>query len=154
MTRTGDRMRRYVVAYVAAIVVAVAMDFVWLSIAGRLLYRPRLGDMLLDQPVLWAAAAFYLVYAVGIVVFAVAPALVSGDWKRAALLGALLGIVAYGTYDFTNQATLKSWSTVITVCDLAWGALLTLAAASAGYAAASRRRGGCAAALTRPLPRS
>jgi uncharacterized membrane protein len=132
-------MRRYVIAYVAAIVVAVAMDFVWLSVAGRLLYRPYLGDMLLDQPVLWAAAAFYLVYAVGIVVFAVAPALGTGDWTRAAVLGALLGIVAYGTYDFTNQATLKNWSTVITVCDLAWGALLTLAAASAGYAAARWR---------------
>jgi uncharacterized membrane protein len=133
-------MRRYIVAYLAAIVVTVAMDFVWLSLAGARLYRPYLGDMLLDQPVLWAAAAFYLMYGVGIVVLAVAPALAGGDWTRAALLGAVLGIVAYGTYDFTNQATLKSWSTVITVCDMAWGSLLTAAAASAGYAAARRRR--------------
>jgi uncharacterized membrane protein len=132
-------MRRYLFAYLAALVVALAMDFVWLSVAGKLLYRPRLGDMLLDQPVLWAAAAFYLMYGIGIVVFAVAPALAAGEWTRAALLGALLGVVAYGTYDFTNQATLKNWSTLITVCDMGWGALLTLAAASAGYAAASWR---------------
>jgi uncharacterized membrane protein len=132
-------MRRFLLAYGAALVVLVGMDMVWLTLSGPTLYRPRMGDMLLEQPVLAAAAAFYLLYAAGVVVLAAAPGFAAGAWTRATLLGALLGVVAYGTYDLTNHATLRNWSSLITVVDMAWGAVLTAVAATAAYLAGSWR---------------
>jgi len=129
-------MRTYAVAYVVALIVLAACDFVWLSTMGAGVYRPRLGGLLLERPVLWAAVLFYLVYAAGAVVFAVAPALEAPSWLRAAGMGALFGLFAYATYDLTNLATLRGWSITVTVLDIGWGAVLTAIGATAGYAAA------------------
>ncbi len=129
-------MRTYAVAYVATLVVLAAVDFVWLATMGQAVYRPRLGALLLERPVLWAAVLFYLVYALGVVVFAVAPALSANAWLRAAGMGALFGMFAYATYDLTNLATLRSWSVLVTVLDIGWGAVLTSLGATAGYFAA------------------
>ena len=129
-------MRTYAVAYVATLVVLAAVDFVWLATMGEAVYRPRLGALLLERPVLWAAVLFYLVYALGVVVFAVAPALRADAWLRAAGMGALFGMFAYATYDLTNLATLRSWSGLVTVLDIGWGAVLTSLGATAGYFAA------------------
>ena len=52
---------------------------------------------------------------------------------RAAINGAVLGFVAYATYDLTNQATLKVWSLHLTLIDLAWGTTLTSVSALGGY---------------------
>ena len=38
------------------------------------------------------------------------PAVNGASWVTALVNGALLGLVAYGTYDMTNLATLKNWS--------------------------------------------
>ena len=127
-------MRSYALAYIAALIVLAACDFVWLSTMGASVYRPRLGGLLLERPVLWAAVLFYLVYAAGVVVFAVAPALGAASWLRAAGMGALFGLFAYATYDLTNLATLRSWSVLVTVLDIGWGAVLTAIGATAGYA--------------------
>ncbi len=72
-------------------------------------------------------------YAVGIVIFCVAPALQNGQWTTAALYGALFGFFAYSTYDFTNMATLKDWPVLISVVDIAWGTFITGAAATFGF---------------------
>jgi len=125
-------------AYLATLVVLVVCDFVWLSVVGAGVYRPRLGDLLLARPNLPAAAAFYLVYAAGIVVFAAGPALRAGSWPRGLMLGALFGFFAYATYDLTNLATLRGWSAVVTLIDIAWGAVLSGAAAAAGTIIAQR----------------
>jgi uncharacterized membrane protein len=90
---------------------------------------------MLDRFELAPAAVFYAIYVVGIVVFAVAPALSSGRWTTAAGMGALLGLVAYATYDLTNQATLRDWPLSVTIADLCWGTFVTAVAASAGCAA-------------------
>jgi uncharacterized membrane protein len=74
----------------------------------------------------------------GVVILAEQPGLRSGSWTTAASHGAVLGCVAYATYDLTNQATLRNWSGLITVSDIAWGTVLTAIAATAGYAAAWR----------------
>lgn len=126
-------MRTFVASYLASGLVFVVADFVWLSVAGNALYRPLLGDLLLPSFAPVPAAAFYLLYVVGIVVLAILPAFESGRWTTALGHGALLGLVAYGTYDLTNQATLKGWSTMVTVVDIGWGAALTAAAATLGY---------------------
>ena len=126
-------MRSIVIAYLATAVVFFAMDFAWLSVAVNSIYKPRLGGLLMDQPNLPVAAGFYLLYVVGVLVFAVMPALAEGDWTRAAWGGALLGLVAYGTYDMSNLSTLNGWSAVVSVVDMAWGTVVTGVAATAGY---------------------
>ena len=126
-----------VIAYAASAVAFFLLDFVWLSLAVPRLDKPLLGTLLRDSPNLPVAAAFYLVYVVGLVVFAVMPATAAGSWLVALGLGALLGLVAYGTYDFTNLSTIRDWPLMVTIVDLAWGIAVSAVAALAGYLALS-----------------
>lgn len=126
-------MFQYAVAYVASAVVFLALDFVWLTVASRLLYKPQLGDLLAPNPNLAVAALFYLFYVVGVVVLVVMPAYNARSLGMAIGFGALLGFVAYGTYDFTNLSTIRGWPVLVTVVDLAWGTFLTAVASTAGY---------------------
>ena len=119
---------RPVLAYVAVLVVMGALDFAWLTTAVPRLYRPLLGSLLAPQPRMAAAVLFYLLYGAGVVVLAVLPA--HGQWRAAAGYGAILGLIAYGTYDLTNQATLRDWPVTITLVDMAWGTVLTAVAAT------------------------
>jgi len=123
----------YVVAYVGALVIFVAMDFVWLSTFGAALYRSTLGELLAPSIRLPPAIVFYLAYPVGIVVFAVMPALRAEAALHALALGALFGMLAYATYDLTNYATLRVWSLQITVVDILYGALASGVTALAVY---------------------
>lgn len=111
-------------AYVVTLVLFLAADMAWLiTMTGRF-YRPALGDLLLAQPNLAAVAAFYFLYPAGLMLFVVLPALRGGGVGHAALWGALFGLFTYGTYDLTNQATLRNWSTAVTLVDVAWGTIL------------------------------
>jgi uncharacterized membrane protein len=125
-------------AYLAAGLAFLALDVVWLSTMGSRVYRPLLAHLLRADFALSPALLFYLLYVVGIVVFAVQPAIEAGRWASAAGAGLLLGLIAYGTYDLTNHATLKDWPLAVTVIDMAWGAFATGVAAIAGYFAVSR----------------
>lgn len=122
-------MKTYIVAYLATLIVFVAIDFVWLSSMADRLYRPMLGDLLAPNFQLAPAVAFYLLYAAGLTFLAVRPGLVAGSLGTAVLYGAVLGFTAYATYDLTNQSTLKNWSTVLTIADLIWGTFLSAVAA-------------------------
>ena len=123
----------YVVAYIATAIVFLGLDAIWLSKVALGMYRQELGGLLLDKPNLPIAAAFYLLYVVGIVVLAIVPALGEGGWIKTLLLGAVLGLVAYGTYDITNLSTLKGWSTKLALIDIAWGTALSAVSATIGY---------------------
>ncbi|ASP30322.1 DUF2177 family protein [Qipengyuania flava] len=126
----------WIVAAITAALVFGALDAVWLSWAGPNFYRPRLGDILADSFRVMPALVFYAAYIAAIVWFAVRPGLSLGI-GTAALNGALLGAICYATYDLTNQATMRTWSTTVTVADIAWGAFATaVAAAAASFAAA------------------
>ncbi|MBO6526787.1 DUF2177 family protein [Erythrobacter sp.] len=127
----------WIVAAIAAALVFGALDAVWLSWAGPNFYRPRLGDMLAESFRMAPALVFYAAYIAAIVWFAVRPGLANG-LGTAALNGALLGAICYATYDLTNQATLRTWSTTVTITDIAWGAFATAVAASAATYAAER----------------
>ena len=118
------------IVYGLTVVGFLAIDAVWLTTMTGAFYKPRLGSLLLDKPDLVTALGFYLLYCGGIVGLAVRPGLQSGEWTEALWRGALLGLVAYGTYDLTNQATLKGWSVELTIVDMIWGTVLTGAAAS------------------------
>ena len=123
----------YVVAYIATAIFFLGLDALWLSRVALGLYRRELGGLLLERPNLPVAAAFYLLYVGGIVVLAIAPALGDGGWPRVLLMGAVLGLVAYGTYDITNLSTLKGWSVKLAIIDIAWGTALTAVSATIGY---------------------
>ncbi len=127
-----------VIAYLATAVTFLAIDFIWLAYLAHGFYRAQIGHLLADQFNMAAAVGFYLIYLTGVMIFAVSPAIRSGQWTDALLYGALFGFFCYATYDMTNMATLKGWPLAVTIVDLAWGATLTGIAATAGYFAASR----------------
>ena len=127
----------WIVAWIVAAVVFGALDALWLGWAGKNFYRPHLGDLLAQSFRLVPALAFYVAYVSAMVWFAVRPGL-SGGAGAAALNGALLGAICYATYDLTNQATLRHWSTTVTIADIAWGAFATAVAASVATMVATR----------------
>ncbi|MBS7539510.1 DUF2177 family protein [Ancylobacter lacus] len=130
-------MIAYGIAYLVTGLVFLGLDAVWLGTMTGLLYRPLLGHLLASEVDLAAAAAFYLLYIAGVVLFAVHPGLENGRATTSLLLGAALGLLAYGTYDLTNQATLRDWPLAVTLADLCWGSFVTGCAAMAGQFAAS-----------------
>ena len=79
----------------------------------------------MSENVNWSAALlFYLIFIVGILFFAVLPALKSGQWQQAAIYGALFGFFTYATYDLTNLATLRDWPIKVVIIDIIWGIVL------------------------------
>ena len=126
----------WLAAYAGSAVVFFALDFLWLGFIAIGFYRSEIGALMLDSPNIAPAAAFYLFYVVGIVFFAVLPALSAQSWLWALSAGVALGLIAYGTYDMTNLATLKDWSWKVSAVDLLWGGFVTGAASLGGYFAA------------------
>lgn len=122
-------------AYFGTLIAFLILDGLWLGVVMGPTYRSLLGSLMLDQPRLLPAGLFYLLYVFGCVVFVVLP---SASWQRAARLGALLGLVAYGTYDLSNWATLQGWSAQLAAMDMAWGTFLTAACCTVGYLCAQR----------------
>jgi uncharacterized membrane protein len=110
-----------------------ALDALWLGYIANKFYKSQIGPLLLDKPNMVAAVSFYVIYVVGIVLFVLAPALDKGSWSHAAIYGALFGFIAYATYDLTNLATLKGWTTKLVVVDLIWGAVLTATVATVAF---------------------
>jgi len=130
-------MPPFAAAYIGSAAAMLVLDAIWLSTMVPRLYKPALGDLLADPPNLMIAGVFYLLYVIGIVVFAVLPALDRQSWLLALGAGALLGLVAYGTYDFTNLSTLKGWPLHLSLIDVAWGVVLTATAGVSGYLVAN-----------------
>jgi uncharacterized membrane protein len=114
--------------FLIALGIYLLIDVVWLSTAGPTLYATELKGMLLDKPNFTVAFLFYALYTFGVVMFVVRPA--GGDVYDALRMGALFGLVAYATYDMTNLASLKGFTTKIALIDLAWGTSLTAAVSS------------------------
>ena len=114
----------YGVGYIVALVTFVAIDMAWLSVMAPRFYKPTLGDIAISGVNLPPAIAFYLLYPIGLLIFAIVPALKAGSMGNALIYGALFGFFTYATYDLTNQATLRNWTTQLTLVDVAWGSLL------------------------------
>jgi uncharacterized membrane protein len=125
---------KYLIAYVATGISFALIDSVWLRTMYARLYKPEIGSMMYEGGFrLWPAVIFYLLYILGMMIFAVGPALQSGKWQTTLVWGALFGFFCYMTYDLTNFATLKVWSVKVTVLDIIWGTVLTGSASLAGY---------------------
>jgi uncharacterized membrane protein len=125
-------MTKYLVAYVAAAVVMIAIDLVWLGVIAKPIYRDGIGHLMADSPNIPAAVLFYLLFPVGLMIFAVLPNAASPEWTKTLIAGALFGLFTYATYDLTNLATLKGWPVGLAVLDTAWGTLVSAVSAAAG----------------------
>ena len=133
-TLTGILLRG-AIAYAATAVVFLLMDAVYLRFIGGALYRAALGDYLVEPVRVGPAVAFYVIYVLGLVYFAVLPGLASGHWVGALGRGAAVGFIAYATYELTNYATLARWTPALVAADMAWGTIVSAVGATAGYAA-------------------
>ena len=112
-----------------------AVDFVWLTVVATKFYERHLGHLMRPDPVIAAAVAFYLIFLVGVVVFAVLPGLAADSFIRSISLGALFGLVAYATFDLTCMALFRDFPLIVVAVDLLWGTVLTAGTSSIGFAA-------------------
>jgi uncharacterized membrane protein len=123
---------QYLYLYLATIPVFFAIDIVWLGLVAKNFYSSQIGHLMgpVNMP---AALIFYLLFIVGIIIFAVSPALSTGSLAKALILGALFGFFTYATYDLTNLATLKDWPIIVTIVDLVWGSFLSASVSGVSY---------------------
>ena len=135
---SAKRPLQLAIAYGTALAVFLSLDALWLGVLMRPVYAAALGPLLAEQPRWTPAVLFYLLYICGLLVFAILPGLRARRGRTAAALGALLGLLAYGTYDLSNYATLQAWPQALTAIDMVWGTVLSSLSATAGYLTASR----------------
>ncbi len=124
--------------YAIALPVFFAIDMIWLGLVAKNFYRTQIGS-LMKTDINWAAAMiFYLIFIAGLVAFVIAPAVAKNSWSQALILGAFFGLVCYATYDLTNLAIAKDWPLLVTIIDLAWGAVLAASVSIITYFIASK----------------
>jgi uncharacterized membrane protein len=126
-------IKSIVINYLLTFIVFLAIDMAWLGFIAKNLYQKYLGSFL-TATVNWTAAfVFYIIYVIGISVFAIYPAVNKESVIHAIVMGALFGFFTYATYDLTNLATLKSWPLPIVFIDIAWGSLLSAIVSYSGF---------------------
>ena len=114
-----------IISFIFVSTIFLIIDVLWLSITVKSLYKPALGVLLKDKPVMWAAVLFYIIYMIGLTLIILKPALANDSILQAFWTGVVFGVVAYGTYNLTNMATVKNWSASIVWIDMLWGGFLT-----------------------------
>ena len=121
------------ITYVLTFIVFLIVDMLWLGIIAKNLYQKYLGNFL-SESINWKAAfIFYIIFIIGIFIFAVYPAINKDSAMHAVLMGALFGFFTYATYDLTNLATLKGWPLPIVFIDIVWGTVLTAIVSFSGF---------------------
>ncbi len=124
---------KLLLSYVLTFAVFLVIDLAWLGFIAKDLYKKYLGDLLSDQVNWTAAIVFYLLFVVGVFIFAILPSVAKDSLVSAITLGALFGFFTYATYDLTNLATLKNWPLNLVFIDILWGAVLTSIVSTAGF---------------------
>lgn len=130
-------MTPVIIAYISSLLAFAILDAAWLWHAGPHLYKPVLGDILAPQLRLAPAAVFYLMFPAGLVYFAIGPALKESALATAMINGALFGLFTYGTYELTNYATLRNWTSSIVLIDVAYGVFMSAVVAGFAYKVAT-----------------
>lgn len=123
----------FIKQYLTALITFLIIDGIWLTVVAKNFYAKYLGYLMTQTPNLAAAGLFYLIYILALVVLVISPAVQKGSLSSAILMGALLGLCAYATYDLTNLATIKDWPLLVTIVDLVWGSFVTSAVAGISY---------------------
>jgi len=119
--------------YLSFLLTLIAIDLVWLLGVAKNLYRNEMGDLMASEPKLLAGLAFYLLYALGVCIFVIVPAISKQSWLYALQYGALFGLFCYMTYDLTNLAVVRNFPTQLAFIDIAWGSFVTALCASFAY---------------------
>ena len=130
-------MTKMLLPWLAIVATMMVLDLIWIGGVARPLYNRGIGHLMAERPDFVAAAAFYLLFAAGLMAFVVLPR-APGDWRMAAAWGALFGFMTYMTYDLTNLATLRDWPLVLSLIDTAWGCVATGLAATLGKLVADK----------------
>lgn len=125
----------FIKQYLISLVIFLGIDGIWLTVIAKNFYAKHLGYLMAKNPNLVAAGIFYLINIIGILVFAVHPALQKNSLVNAVILGGLYGLCTYATYDLTNLATIKDWPLIVTIIDLLWGTFLSATVAGLTYLA-------------------
>lgn len=125
-------LSKYLVAFGATFLVMFVIDALWLGVIAKDFYRTAMGDLLAPEPRLGFATIFYLMYPLGLVIFAVLPGADAASVVRAAVLGALFGLFCYGTYDLTNLSVVRGWPLALSLVDMAWGCAVSGVSAAVG----------------------
>lgn len=133
-------MLRLIGVYLATGIAFALVDYIWLTQFGPKVYFPTLDPVALPSARIGPAVVFYLAYIAGVLALVVYPRR-EQPLLKTTLYGGLLGAMCYATYDLTNQATLRVWSTHITVIDITWGTFITAFGATVGGFALRRLRG-------------
>ena len=126
-------MLKYFGVYLTFLITLIVIDLVWLLGVARNLYQQEMGDLMATEPKLIAGLAFYLLYALGVCIFVVVPALSKQSWIYAVQYGALFGFFCYMTYDLTNLAVIRNFPTGLAFIDIAWGSAVTAVVAGFAY---------------------
>jgi len=124
---------KYILLYIATLIVFFLIDLVWLGVISKSLYKNEIGHLMADQAKIIPALVFYLLYVIALLILAVIPGLKESTFIKTLLFSSLLGFISYGTYDLTNFATLKDWPVMIVFIDMAWGTFLTASVGSLSY---------------------
>lgn len=117
-------MKRFLYLFVLAGILLLAIDGLWLYFFAADFYASEASQILRERPLLWAAALFYIIYPIGLVLCVIEPNLKLGGWL-VFWKGAVFGIIAYSTYGLTNLAIIAHWSVLLSVVDILWGGLLS-----------------------------
>lgn len=119
-------MKTFFIALISTLAPLLVLDAVWLSTTLKGFYSPKLAHLTAQSPSYTPAIIFYIVYAIGLTILVILPA-IQGNFSLTKIFcyGALMGLMAYAAYDLTNQSTLKDWPVVVTIVDMAWGTFLS-----------------------------
>lgn len=126
-------MLKYFGIYLTFLIALVAIDLVWLLGIAKNLYREQMGGLMAIEPKLAAGLAFYLIYALGVCIFVILPAISKQSLLYALQYGALFGFFCYMTYDLTNLAVVRNFPTQLAFIDMAWGSFVTALCAGLAY---------------------
>ena len=118
-------MKLVIFSTLFAAIIFLIIDIIWLTFAVKSFYRPNIGHLLLDKPIIWAAAMFYFVYVLGLAVVIIEPSINFDNSIKFIFKAFIFGLVAYGTYNLTNMATIKGWSVSVVFVDMIWGGSLS-----------------------------
>ena len=131
-------MKLILTSTLIAAFIFLIIDIIWLSFSVKSFYGPRIGHLFADKPVIWAAAMFYIIYVVGLAVVIIEPSINFDDTSKFLFKAFMFGLVAYGTYNLTNMATVKGWSPSVVFVDMIWGGSLTAFSSYFGILLAKR----------------
>lgn len=131
-------MSLFIKIYLIALPIFFIIDFIWLALIARKFYFTELSHLMKTNINWTAAIIFYLLFIIGLIIFAIAPALEKKSLASAIVLGGLFGFFSYATYDLTNLATLKNWPLTVTVVDIIWGVVLAGSVSAITYFVATK----------------